>query len=215
MTTNVLFVTDMSGSMRHLAGDVRGGFNTYLDQLATNPALGEIRVTAVLFDNEYEILCNNALLPAVPRLTESNYQPRGSTALLDAVGRTITDFENRVPELGEDDRVMLVIQTDGLENASHRYTFPQIAGMITERTPTVGAKWAVLYIGQGIDSWDQARAMGVRYDTYIATTSDSAGTTRSYEGLRDATVAYTMGATAADTAKLVAQAVSDPDAAAQ
>lgn len=203
MTTHVLLVTDMSGSMSGLAEDVRGGFNSYLDGLAQGD--GEFRITAAAFDTEYMSLCVDTTLADAPRLTTSNYMPRGGTALLDAVGRTIGGFELRVPTLGDDDKVILVIQTDGHENSSREYTYDDVKKLLNDRTGEAG-KWAVIYIGAGADTWDQAQRMGVRADSYVNTSGSRASTQSTYDGMTRATHLYSKGGSAAESNALIAAA---------
>lgn len=198
-TTHVLFVVDMSGSMSTLAADVRGGFNTYLSDLASKP--GRYQLTVALFDTEYETLCADSALADVPRLDSGNYRPRGMTALLDAVGRTITAFEARVPRLGEHDRVLLVVQTDGQENSSHEYRWDRIAQMIRDREAT--GKWSCMYLGAHADAWGQASRMGFDRGSTIAVAHSSVGTRSTYSGLTEASAAFAAGASGADAAGIV------------
>jgi hypothetical protein len=193
MTTRVLMVTDMSGSMADLADDVRGGFNAYLDGLAADTEQ-EYRITAIVFDTEYIPLCVDAELSAAPRLDKSNYMPRGATALLDAVGRAI----NTHPDLKGDDRAILVIQTDGYENSSHEFSYAAIKERI-ERLEATG-KWAVIYIGAGPDTWAQAAAMGVAAANYVNTPATPQGTADTYRAVTLGTQSYSRGGTGASVA---------------
>lgn len=197
-TTHVLLVTDMSGSMGHLADDVRGGFNTYVAGLKGKP--GSYRLTATLFDQRYMPLCVDADLATVPELTGDNYSPAGSTALLDAVGRTVGEFETRA-KLGDADRVLVVIQTDGQENASREWTWAAVQGLIKDREAT--GKWSFVYLGAGADTWDQANRMGVAGANYVGTHATSAGTRATYDSLVGATTAYAAGADGARTARRI------------
>lgn len=203
MTIHVLIVTDMSGSMSKLAEDVRGGFNSYIADLRKDTD-ATYRVTVCLFDHRYMSLCVNAPLDQVPALDDRNYVPTGSTALLDAVGRTVGLFE-QATTLEDDDRVLLVIQTDGAENASIEWRFPAINTLLTTREAT--GKWSVVYLGTGKDSWSQAGAMGINRSHYVNTGDTSAGTAATYSGLATATRSYSKGATgeaAAETLRGVA-----------
>lgn len=207
-TTHVLFVTDMSGSMTSLADDVRGGFNTYVDDLKKDAA-GKYRLTVTLFDDRFESLCVAAKLKDVPRLTEQNYKPRASTALLDAVGKTVTEFDARVPTLADGDRVLVVVQTDGAENASREFTRDLIATLIKEREAT--GKWSFIYLGAGVDAWSQAGGMGFAATSTIHSKNTSGATRSAYTGLTQASIAYSAGATAAEASGLVADALVDGD----
>jgi hypothetical protein len=199
-TTHVLMCVDMSGSMATLAGDVRGGFNTYVADLAKDTA--RYRFTVTLFDTELIPLCVKVKPGDVPQLTAANYAPRGMTALLDAVGKTVTEFEAANPTLAEGDRVLLVIQTDGLENSSREFTFDSVKKLITERE--AGGRWTVVYLGAGADTWNQAARMGVANRNYVNTAASSVGTRSSYSGLTSGTTAYAAGAQSVAVAAAVA-----------
>lgn len=203
-TTHVLFVTDMSGSMQPLAKDVRGGFNTYVGDLRNDDK--RYRLTVTLFDDQFETLCVNAKLPDVPVMDESNYAPRGMTALLDAVGKTVTGFESRVT-LGEEDRVLVVVQTDGHENHSREYNRDQIAAMVKQREAS--GKWSFMFLGAGIDAWAQAQGMGFDRGSTISTAATSAGTHSTYSGLSAATRSYSRGASGTEASGLVADAAEE------
>lgn len=207
-TTHVLMVTDMSGSMTSLAEDVRGGFNTYVDDLRKDKD-GKYRLTVTLFDNQFESLCVAAKLADVPRLTEENYRPRAMTALLDAVGKTVGEFESRVPALADGDKVLVVVQTDGQENASTEFSRDQIAKLIKDREAT--GRWTFMYLGAGVAAWAQAGGMGFSAATTLRAANTSGATRSSYSGLTQASIAYSKGATAAEASGLVAQALADGD----
>lgn len=187
-TTYVLLATDTSGSMGHLADDVRGGYNTYLDGLEQEDV--RYRVTSVLFHTGVTSLCVGAKPKDATRLDDRNYRPGGGTALLDAIGKVITDFEVAVPELGADDRVLLVVQTDGQENSSREYSRQGIAKMIKDRE--AGGKWAAIFMGAGPDTWQQAGGMG--FSSSIAVAATGQGVVDSYSGLTQTSAAYARGA---------------------
>lgn len=206
-TTHVLMITDMSGSMAALADDVRGGFNTYLDDLAKDG--GKYRLTVTLFDDQFESLCVAAKLKDVPRLTEDNYKPRAMTALLDALGKTVAEFDSRVPALADGDKVLVVVQTDGAENASTEFSRDRIAALIKEREAT--GKWSFIYLGAGVDAWAQAGGMGFAANSVIHSKNTSGATRSSYAGLTHASVAYSKGATGAEASTIVSKALAADD----
>lgn len=211
-TTHVLLVTDMSGSMYGLAADVRGGYNTYLDGLAADGDF-KYRVTSATFNGEYRLLCTAAKLKQATRLDEVNYRPGGSTALLDAIGKTITDFEARVPELGEDERVLLVVQTDGHENASREHHLNSIRQMIAAREAT--GKWSCLYLGVSADAWGQAQNLGFAAGQSIDLAKSGMTMRATYDSMTVATRAYARGATGAQTSKVIADATGGNGAGSQ
>lgn len=187
-TTHVLMVIDRSGSMHIVADDVRGGFNAYLENLEQDTAV-TYRITTALFDDNYALMGVGLAPQDVIRLNQRTYRPGGSTALLDAIGRIISDFE-RSTELRPRDRVLLVVQTDGEENASREYKVEQIRKMITEREAT--GVWGAVFMGAGPDTWKQAGGMGFSTSTSYARTSED--TRNTYDGLTKMSGAFSRGA---------------------
>lgn len=186
MTAHVISVTDKSGSMAHLTQDVIGGFNAFVEDLKSKTKDIDCRITIVMFDTEYKVLCVGEPLDNAPKFTTDNYVPGGFTALFDAVGRAITEFDRRVKELGEDDKVTLVIQTDGYENASKEHGAPAIKEMINQRTVT--GKWNVIYIGAGPDTWEQAQSMGIAQSSYVNTKATKGATVSTYGAMAQSMV---------------------------
>ncbi len=203
--TFVLAVIDMSGSMSPLAQDVRDGFNEFINGLRADEA-GAYRVTAVLFDDKYEPLCVAAPLEQVPKLTTDNYRPRGWTALYDAVGRTIDDFE-KAAKVGEADRVIAFIQTDGEENVSRTYTAMQIREMLRAREIT--GRWDFKFVGSHADSWNQAQRMGCARANTFTVGNTSVGTRGTFRGVSAGTRAYAGGQSATASSAAFAAAVND------
>jgi len=191
--THVLLVVDMSGSMGHLASDVRAGLNTYVKDLSTSK--NRFRASLTIFNTSFTHLCVEAKLADVPTIDHTNYTPTGFTALLDAIGKTVTEFE-AAGTLAEDDRVLLVVQTDGLENASREFTWKQIRDMLDEREKT--GKWAIVYLGQGADSWAQGYNLG-QGTQRVHTFAGAQATSSTYRGLSVATMDY---ADTGDTSKV-------------
>jgi uncharacterized protein YegL len=202
--THVLLIVDMSGSMAGLAEDVRGGFNTYIADLAKDD--GRYRITATVFDTAFDPLCVASKLRDVPKLTNVNYAPRGMTALLDAVGKTVTDFE-ATTTLAEDERVLVVVQTDGHENSSREFRRDQIAELIKTREAT--GRWTFIYLGAGVDAWGQGEALG--FVNNVNTANSAAGTRNSYSGVTSASVAYASGASVGETYSVLAAAAAVDD----
>ena len=125
--TEIVFILDRSGSMAGLENDTIGGFNAMIEKQKTEE--GEAYISTVLFDNYSEVIHDRVALNAVPKLTEKEYYVRGCTALLDAVGGTIHHIGNVHKYAREEDRpekTLFVITTDGMENASHRYSYEQV-----------------------------------------------------------------------------------------
>lgn len=209
--THVLFVIDMSGSMADLAGDVRGGFNAYVTGMDGEP--GKYRVTVTVFDSAYERssrpqircvnLCTAAPLDQVPQLTEANYMPNGGTPLLDAIGKTIVEFE-AATTLGEGDRVLLIVQTDGQENTSKEFTAAKINTMITERE--AGGRWSALFLGAKLADVAQAGSYGFQGANTVVVGDSGASTRTAYASMVGSTRSFAAGGTGADAAKLIKDA---------
>lgn len=162
-TTLITVVLDRSGSMGPIAKDTIGGFNTFLTDQKKDPA-DEARLTLVQFDHEYNVIHSNMLLADVPELTAETYKPHGNTALLDAIGRTIATTGQTLSAMPENERpeaVVVVVITDGEENASREYTKAQVAEMVKLQTEVY--KWQFLFLGANIDAIQAGAAVGVGY----------------------------------------------------
>ncbi|MTI81240.1 MAG: VWA domain-containing protein [Firmicutes bacterium] len=159
--TEIVFLLDRSGSMKGLESDTIGGFNAFIEKQSQ---LGETNVTAVLFDNQYEILWNG-LDARKARLTDKEYFVRGCTALLDAVGKTILDMGYRFSKTSEDKRpskIIFVITTDGLENASREFSCEKVKELIIHQQEKYG--WEFIFLGANIDAAKEAGSIGISMD---------------------------------------------------
>lgn len=199
--TYVLLVTDVSGSMHSLADDVRGGYNAYLDELARSD--GRYRVCSTLFNDHCHIMAVDAKLSDVPRLDADNYVPRGTTALHDAIGNTITAFNHRVTPR-EDERVLVVVQTDGYENSSREWTLDSVRALIGTHEAT--QRWGFVYLGAGPNAWGQGAALGMHE---VKSDHSSYATRSGYQGMSVGTIAYAAGAPIGETVSHVRDAVDD------
>ena len=158
--TEMVFVLDRSGSMSGLAADTIGGFNELIEK--QKKIEGDAYVTTVLFDHEYEVLHDHVALEEVAPLTDKEYFARGSTALLDAVGRTIDAVGARLAATAEDERpehVVFVITTDGMENSSREYTAKRVRGMIEHQQQKYS--WQFVFLGANMDAVSEARKLGI------------------------------------------------------
>ena len=183
--TELVFILDRSGSMAGLEADTIGGFNAMLQKQRGEP--GEAVISTVLFDNETEVIHDRIPLDRVPRLTEKEYYVRGCTALLDAVGGAIHHIGNVHKYAREEDRpekTLFVITTDGLENASRRYTYDKVKAMIERQRETYG--WEFLFLGANIDAAREAARFGIRADCAADYHADSIGTEAVYESVCEA-----------------------------
>lgn len=158
--TEMVFVLDRSGSMSGLAADTIGGFNELIEK--QKKIEGRAYVTTVLFDHEYEVLHDHVALEEVAPLTDKEYFARGSTALLDAVGRTIDAVGARLAAAPEEERpahVVFVITTDGMENSSREYTAKRVRGMIEHQQQKYS--WQFVFLGANMDAVSEARNLGI------------------------------------------------------
>lgn len=158
--TEMVFVLDRSGSMSGLAADTIGGFNELIEK--QKKIEGDAYVTTVLFDHEYEVLHDHVALEEVAPLTDKEYFARGSTALLDAVGRTIDAVGARLAATAEEERpehVVFVITTDGMENSSREYTAQRVRGMIEHQQQKYS--WQFVFLGANMDAVSEARKLGI------------------------------------------------------
>lgn len=169
--TEIAFILDRSGSMGGHREAAVAGFNEFLrDQ---QKLAEKARLTLVLFDNEYEVPAENIPVSEVVCLDQVTYGPRGTTALLDAIGRTIKSFRKRIkrlPEKERPDQVVFAIFTDGLENASRKYTWSDIADMIAKRQGRDG--WEFLFLAANQDAIATAAMMNIKSQN-SATASDN------------------------------------------
>jgi hypothetical protein len=182
--TEIAFVLDRSGSMNPIAGDAIGGFNTFLAAQQALP--GEARLTLVLFDHEYLVTHNNVPIQAVPPLDATTYVPRGMTALLDAVGRTIDDVGTRLAGTPEEQRpakVICAILTDGQENASRDYTFAKVAAMIKHQQEKYS--WEFLFLAANQDAIAAAGALSIQPKDAIAFQPTGQGVRQAHAALSD------------------------------
>ncbi|MCM3587405.1 VWA domain-containing protein [Mesobacillus maritimus] len=177
--TEIVFLLDRSGSMAGLEKDTIGGFNSFLKRQYQYE--GETIVTTVLFDDEYEILWNgedaNGMI-----LTEQEYYVRGCTALLDAVGKTILDVGARLSKQAEDERpekVLFVITTDGMENASREFSYQKVKEMIHHQQETYN--WEFIFMGANIDAAAEASQLGIEKKSAFQFDASEKGVEEMYE----------------------------------
>jgi uncharacterized protein YegL len=178
--TGLVFILDRSGSMGGLEKDTIGGYNSFVKKQREES--GEANLTTVLFDDKYELLHAHADIKKVAPLTSKEYFARGTTALLDAVGKTIVDIGKRLeatPEAERPAKVLFVITTDGMENASREYSAEKIKEMIEHQKSVYS--WEFLFLGANIDAVGTARGLGIDADNAVKFCCDSAGVELNYE----------------------------------
>ena len=188
-STELVFILDKSGSMAGLERDTIGGFNAMLQK--QKALAGECRITTVLFDNDYKLLHDRIDIRAVGPMTEKEYQAGGSTALLDAVGRTIRKIAGVQRATAEDYRaesVMFVIITDGEENASREFSAEKVKGMIAHEREKYG--WEFVFLGANIDAVETAGRFGIAADRAADYVPDGRGTELNFQVMSEAVAAF-------------------------
>jgi len=182
--TELVMILDRSGSMGGLESDTIGGYNSMLKKQRETE--GEVLVSTVLFDDESEVLYDRIPLQDMPQMTEKEYYVRGCTALLDAIGGAIHHIGNVHKYAKDEDRpekTIFVITTDGLENASKRYSYEKVKQMVERQKEKYG--WEFLFLGANIDAIETAGRFGIAPDRAANYNSDHMGTALNYEVLAD------------------------------
>ena len=177
--TELVFIIDRSGSMHGLEADTIGGFNSMLNKQRNGE--GHAYVSTVLFNNSSVVIHDRESIKKVEPMTSSQYVPGGCTALLDAVGGAIKHISNvhryaRKSDVPE--KTLFVIITDGMENASHKYTARQVKSMINDAKATKG--WEFIFLGANIDAISAASEIGIEEDRAVKFCCDSEGTALNY-----------------------------------
>ena len=179
----LVFILDRSGSMGGLESDTIGGYNSMLSKQKKEKT-GKVSVTTVLFDDQYELLYNQVPIEKVSPMTEEEYYVRGSTALLDAIGKTVMQVKANQDKKEIKDKVLFVIITDGMENASREYRVEQVKKLIEERKEK--DNWEFLFLGANIDAIGAAKDIGIESSRAVRFKSDKKGTAKNYEVLNEA-----------------------------
>lgn len=158
--TEIVAIIDRSGSMMSLRNDTIGGFNSFLAE--QKKTTGKAKLTLVQFDDKYQIDCDGVDVNSVKDLDQTTYVPRGSTALLDAVGKTIVTVGERLAKMKEEERpgqVIFLIITDGQENASKEYQAAKIKEMVQHQIEKYS--WTFTFMGGGDAAFSQAAHIGI------------------------------------------------------
>ena len=180
--TEIVFILDRSGSMAGLEKDTIGGFNSLIEKQKKEE--GTAYISTVLFDNDSEVLHDRVPLDKIQPMTDNEYFVRGCTALLDAIGGAIHHIGNVHRYARPEDvpcKTLFIITTDGMENASRRYTAEKVKTMIKNRQKCFG--WEFLFLGANIDAVETAGRIGINPDRAVDYKCDSEGTALNYEVL--------------------------------
>ena len=182
--TELVFILDRSGSMSGLESDTIGGFNAMIEKQKKQD--GECYVSTVLFDDVSEVLHDRVKLADIKSMTDDEYTVRGCTALIDAIGGAIHHIGNIHKYARNEDvpeNTIFVITTDGMENASRKYSSDKVKEMIERQKEKYG--WEFLFIGANIDAVETAERYGISKDRAVNYVPDSSGTHILYESVSE------------------------------
>ena len=183
--TELVFILDRSGSMHGLESDTIGGFNSLIEKQKKTE--GKCYVSTVLFDNECKVIHDRVKLENVKPMTHNDYQVGGCTALIDAIGGAIKHIGNIHKYARREDvpaKTMFVITTDGMENASHKFSSDEVKKMIKRQKEKYG--WEFLFIGANIDAVETAATFGIDKSRAVNYHADKKGTKVVYENVSEA-----------------------------
>lgn len=179
--TEIVFILDRSGSMGGLEADTIGGFNSML--LRQKKERGEAYVSTVLFDNTCDVLHDRLPIEKVEPITEKDYYVRGCTALIDAIGGAVEHIRNIHKYARKEDvpeHTIFIITTDGMENASRRYTSDKVKRMIEEQKQK---GWEFIFLGANIDAVETARQIGISSERAVNYRASRKGTAINFEAM--------------------------------
>lgn len=184
--THIAVILDRTGSMESIRDDTIGGFNTFLGE--QKKAAGQATLTLVQFDSQdpYEVVHRFEKIQNVPELTRETFVPRASTPLLDALGRGINDLEHSLAEIKEEDkpmRVVMVVITDGQENASREFRRDQIQKMIQNKQEK--ADWQFVFLSADLAAIQDALRSGIRANAAMAYDKNAKGTAAAWASASD------------------------------
>ncbi|WP_392454373.1 hypothetical protein ACF3OH_09860 [Chryseomicrobium aureum] len=186
MKTEVLFILDRSGSMSGLEKDTVGGYNSLITK--QREVEGDVRISTLLFDHDLEWVHDRTSIHEVRVLTEKEYYVRGTTALLDAIGYGIQKM--MTIQKNEDVKVLVVITTDGMENASKEYTTKSVQQLISAQT---ALGWEFLFLGANIDAVATAQQFGIHRDYAVNYRADAKGTEVNFASINEAVSSVRSG----------------------
>lgn len=187
--TELVFILDKSGSMTGLEQDTIGGYNSMLEK--QKQVEGDCVITTVFFDNEYELFHDRIDIKAVHKITDKDYFVGGSTALLDAMGRTIQKIARVQASTAEDyraEKVLFVIITDGEENSSREYDYRKIKALVEKQKKKY--HWEFIFLGANMDAIKTASRFGIAGDRAIDYLADSKGTELNFEMMSNTVASY-------------------------
>jgi len=196
--THIAVVGDRSGSMSSIIDDAIGSFNTFLkEQKAVE---GKATMTLALFDHEYAVVHEMSNIKYVKKMDNKTWVPRGTTALLDAIGKTINTVSGSIKEMKKDnrpERVLFVIITDGHENASREFSKPMISDLIKKKE---AKSWEFIFLAADKEAIADAPSFGIKVDHAIFYNNTTKGVGATYSGLSNVTTKFRSVGTVDTTA---------------
>ena len=190
--TELVFILDKSGSMHGLEADTIGGFNSLIEKQKKED--GKALVTTVLFDDKTEVIHDRVDLEYIHDMSSEQYVTGGTTALLDAVGGAVSHIRKIHKYIRPEDvpaKTLFIITTDGMENASRRFTYDKVKKLIKHQNEKYG--WEFIFLGANIDAAETAVNMGISRDRAADYISDREGTALNYSVLSEVTSAIRSG----------------------
>jgi len=185
--TQIVCILDRSGSMADIISDSLGGFNTILKKQKELP--DKATITVALFDDRYDLLYDNIDIKKAEELTNKIWIPRGTTALYDAIGKTINTIRAEHQRLGDEkpDKVLVVIVTDGVENASHEYRLDDIEKLIKN---CENDDWNFMYLAANQDAFKVGQSFGISHNNTYTYKANSLGVQTMSFVMADAALSY-------------------------
>ena len=208
--TEAVFILDRSGSMSGLESDTIGGFNSMIEKQRNEE--GEAYISTVLFNGVSEVLYDRVPVKKIEPMTDKQYFVSGCTALLDAIGGAIHHIANIHKYAREEDRpekTLFIIITDGMENASHIYSYSKVKEMIEKEKNDYG--WEFLFLGANIDAIGEAAKFGIDSNRAVNYHSDSIGTRTNYRVLSKAMSSARKAKSKEETDEIFAEACYEID----
>ena len=204
--TQIICILDRSGSMSSIMSDSIGGFNTFLKQQKELP--DEATLTVALFDDKYELLYDNIDIKKTKDITPKEWYPRGTTALYDAIGKTINDVKANHNNLGVEapSKVLVCIVTDGYENSSKEYQLSDIEKLIKKCEKD---DWNFIYLAANQDAFAVGMSFGVSAGNTYTYTADSAGVFNMSSTLTSASTSYRSMSSSDDNFKIRSKSLID------
>ncbi|MFW6242761.1 MAG: vWA domain-containing protein [bacterium] len=187
--SEVVCIVDASGSMYMIRDDAIGGFNSFLEEQKKDP--GETRLTYIQFNDRYNVIIENEDIQNVKPIDEKTYNPSSTTALLDAVGKTIEDVGNRLSNTPEDKRpenVIISILTDGQENASKKFTLEQVNKMINHQKEKYN--WNFIFLAANQDAFSEGTKLGINQNDIFQYAATSVGINDAYRKMTHSVTSY-------------------------